>query len=121
MALICASPMKSGGEHLSMCLLAVCVSSLEKSDALPIFNQIFLCVCLFLSCVISLHALDISPLSDTGFTHRRLPFHLVDGFLCFIIYKYHISFVFSIFMFKITVSLRVGRESLSRLSRLEWG
>ena len=56
-------------EHLSMCLLAICMSSLEKSvysEPLPIFDSGFCCYCWHMS---SLYILDINPLLDIRFVN----------------------------------------------------
>ena len=59
--------MISDVEHLSMYLLVICVSSLEKMSIqffCPFFNQV---VCLMLSCMSCLYMLDINPLSVISF------------------------------------------------------
>ena len=62
--------MVTDGEYLSLCLSAICVSSLEKY----LFTSTACClivlfVILILSCVNSLCVLDISPLSDVSFAN----------------------------------------------------
>ena len=53
-------------EHLLMCLLAICMSSLDKCLALPIFQLDFV---LLLSCMSSLYVLAFKPFLVSPFAN----------------------------------------------------
>jgi len=67
-ALICINLMMLNTKHLSVCLLAICMSSLEKCLFSSSAHSLIVFFFFILSCVNCLCILDTKPLSVTSFT-----------------------------------------------------
>jgi len=75
-----------------MCLLILCMCSLEKMSILPIYNWIFL----QLSYVRSLYILDTNPLSYINIWFGNIFSHLVGCFFILLMISFAVQKLFSL-------------------------
>ena len=82
-------------QHVSTCLLAICISSIENCLFMSLFHfQMGLFVSFLLICLSSLQILDISPLSDVQIL--KIFSHSVDCLLTLLLISFAVQKLFSL-------------------------